>query len=223
MIQANCRAQFTADDLQFLVGVLARRSTDRVSLAKLVSDTDTLDALLDDPVVFEAVLNRGDCLPISPHLYLYVLARRVLSQAGIADRAVADYVAELLTEFSEASRLHRLPSRPDQPFEYISDLLAVVSEGRREETFVVRAHIGNYTLFLTGVFREHLEHRARRRGAPALGFYEGIGSESYRLVSDHALARRRQLHEVFACLGEQFHAVRLALNDLADRLVHLEG
>jgi len=223
MIQANCRAQFTADDLQFLVEVLARRSGDRVSLAKLVADEASLDALLDHPVVFEAILNRQDCLPISPRLYFYILARRVLAQAGIDDRAVADYLGELLTQFSEAGRLHRLPSRPDQPFAYVSDLLAVVTDGRQEEAFLVRAHIGNYTLFLTGVFPQHLEERARRRGAPALGFYEGLGRENFRLLADHSLAHRRHLHEVFGCLGEQFHEVRVALNDMADRLVHLDG
>src|ERR1051325_10130366 len=167
MIQANCRAQLTNNDFQFLLQTLARKSDDLSSLEKLISDPGTLDQLLDHDVVLEAILNRQCCLPISAHLYFYIIARRVVRNAGIEDRTVADYLGEMLAEFSQMTRLQTLPSRPGQQFEYVSELLAIISEARQEETFVVRAHIGNYTLFLTGIFPQHLEHRTR---------YKEIGS-----------------------------------------------
>src|ERR1041385_9012425 len=141
MIQANCRAQLTSNDFQFLVETLARKSTDRSSLQTLIRDPSALDELLDHDAVLDALLNRRGCLHISPHLYFYVIARRILRNAGIEDRAVADYLGEMLTEFSNAARVHTLPTRPGQQFVYISDLLAVIREARQEETFVVRAHI----------------------------------------------------------------------------------
>src|SRR5262245_2879572 len=127
MIQANCRAQLTVEDFQFLVEVLARKSSDRSSLEALVGDEASLNQLLDHDAVFDAILNRRECLKVSPHLYFYVIARRILRNAGIEDRAVADYLAEMLTEFSNAARVTTLPTRPGQQFEYISDLLAVIS------------------------------------------------------------------------------------------------
>jgi hypothetical protein len=222
MIQANCRAQLTVDDFRFLVEVLARKSSDQPSLEALLGDESSLNQLLDDDAVFDAILNRNGCLKISPHLYFYVIARRILRNAGIEDRAVADYLGEMLTEFSNAARVHTLPTRPGQQFEYISDLLAVIREARQEETFVVRAHIGNYTLFLTGVFPQHLEHRTRFKGAPDISFYEGVGSQNFRILSDNNIAHRKQLHDVFNCLGEQFHQIRVAMNDMSDRLLHLD-
>src|ERR1041385_9189990 len=159
MIQANCRAQLTSNDFQFLVETLARKSTDRSSLQTLIRDPSALDELLDHDAVLDALLNRRGCLHISPHLDFYVIARRVLRNAGIEDRMVADYLGEMLKEFADTNRLHGLTSRPGQQFEYISDLLAIISEARKEETFVVRAHIGNYTLFLTGVFPRSEERR----------------------------------------------------------------
>jgi hypothetical protein len=219
MIQANCRTQLTSNDFRFLIETLTRKSTDAASLESLLRDPSGLDELLDSDRVLDAILNHRACLPISPHLYFYVIARRILRNAGIQERAVADYLGAMLAEFSH---LDRLTSRPDGQFEYISDLLAIISEARAEETFVVRAHIGNYTLFVTGVFPQHLQHRARYKGAPDLEFYEGVGSQSFRLLSDHSLARKKHLDEVFNCLGERFHEIRLRLNDMAERLLHLD-
>lgn len=221
MIQANCRAQFTREDFEFLLETLARRSGDLPSLQALLGDESALQQLLDHEAVLTAILSRTGCLRISPYLYFYVIARRVLLQAGIRDAAVADYVGSLLVEFSRASRLHTIPSRPGQQFEYLCDLLAVITRARDAEAFEVHAHIGNYTLFLTGVFPRHLEHRTRYKGAPGIRFYEGVGRQSFRVVSDHVLARKRQLDEVFQCLAEEFHEIRLALNDMADRLLAL--
>lgn len=223
MIEANGRARFASADFQFLVDTLARKSGDVPSLQKLIGDPSALDQLLDSDAVIEAILNRTGCLNITAHFYFYVIARRVLRNAGIEDHAVADYLGEMLTEFSHTARMHTLSTRPGQQFEYISDLLAVISEARQEETFVVRAHIGNYTLFLTGVFPQHLEHRTRYKGAPDISFYEDVGSQNFRILSDHDIAHRKQLNDVFNCLGEKFHTIRVAMNDMADRLLHIDG
>lgn len=222
MIQANCRAQLTSNDFRFVVETLSRKSGDQSSLAALTGDPAALDELLDNDSLLDAILTRQGCIGISSTLYFYVIARRVLRNAGIEDRAVADYLGSLLAEFSHAQRMHSLSTRPGQQFEYISDLLAVIGQARAEEVFVVRAHIGNYTLFLTGVFPQHLAHRARFKGAPDLDFYEGVGSQNFRLLSDHDIARRKQLSDVFNCLGEQFHEVRIALNDMSERLLTLD-
>ena len=43
MIQANCRARFTAADFQFIVRTLARSPHDQVSLVDLLSDVMEVD------------------------------------------------------------------------------------------------------------------------------------------------------------------------------------
>jgi hypothetical protein len=42
------------------------------------------------------------------------------------------------------------------------------------------------------------------------------------MVASHETARRCELTDVFAGLADRFHDVRLALNDLTDRLLHLD-
>jgi len=54
-----------------------------------------------------------------------------------------------------------------------------------------------------------------------LKYYEELGRTSYRLASDHRLARKYDLAGVFNTLSERFQTTRLALNDLGERLITL--
>ena len=73
-------------------------------LVKLLADPESRDAILDDPQLFTALIESRGCLTVSNHFYFYVLVRHTLKRAGIESRDVADYVAELLAEFSQAER-----------------------------------------------------------------------------------------------------------------------
>ena len=86
----------------------------------------------------------------------------------------------------------------------------------------MRAHVGNYSLFIPGIFPENTQRRSQR-GAPDLKFYEEVGRSNYQLVASHATARRCELSDVFEGLAERFRDVRLALNRLSDQLLNLDG
>src|SRR5215469_11480460 len=100
MIQANCRARFTAADFQFIVQTLARSPNDRVSLVDLLSDAKMRDTVLDNPRLVDAILSQAGQLTISSPFYFYVLARHVLQRAQISDRKLCDYIGSLLETFS---------------------------------------------------------------------------------------------------------------------------
>jgi hypothetical protein len=221
MIRANCRERFTAADFDFIVRTLARSQTDHVSLVDLLSDAETRDSVLDHPRLVDAILSNAGHLRISSQFYFYVLARHVLKQAGIGDRKLCDYVGSLLETFSRASRL-RAPDQIDgQGREYISDMLIALTRATAEQAFLLRAHVGNYSLFISGIFHENTQHRSLR-GAPDIDFYEQVGRTNYQLLASHATARRCELDDVFEGLAGRFRDVRLALNDLSDRLLNLD-
>src|ERR1043166_8932313 len=221
MIRANCRARFTAADFDFIVRTLARSQTDQVSLVDLLSDVETRDSILDHPRLVDAILNHCGHLRISSQFYFYVLARHVLQQGGIGDRKLCDYVASLLETFSHASRLQISDETHHLAEQYISDILIALKRATPEQTFLLRAHIGNYSLFISGIFHENTQRRSLR-GSPDIGFYENIGRRNYHLLSCHATARRCELDDVYAELADRFRDVRLALNQLADRLLNLD-
>ena len=71
-------------------------------------------------------------------------------------------------------------------------------------------------------FSSSTSHRRSLRGGPDLNFYEQIGRTNFQLVASHATARRCELDDVFEELADQFRDVRLALNQLSDRLLNLD-
>ena len=100
-------------------------------------------------------------------------------------------------------------------------MLIALTRATPEQAFLLRAHVGNYSLFISGIFHENAERR-HLRGGPDLKFYEQIGRTNYQLVSSHATARSCELNDVFEGLADRFRDVRLALNQLSDQLLNLD-
>ncbi len=84
--------------------------------------------------------------------------------------------------------------------QYISDMLIALTRATPEQAFLLRAHVGNYSLFISGIFHENTQRRSLR-GGPDLEFYEQVGRTNYQLVASHAVARRCELDDVFEGLG----------------------
>ena len=221
MIQPNCRAQFAAEDIEFILSVLGGKIGTAECLVKLLADEESRDLILDDEALFHALLERRGCLRVSSRFYFYILVRQVFRRSDIQDRAVADYVAEVLSEFSRAERArYVVPGQPN-PLDYFFEMLAALKTADDRTSFFIRVHIGNYSLFLSGVFPDRIRFRAEARGFPNLKYYEGLGRAHYRMASDHRLAQRYALTNILNTLADRFGATRLALNDISDRLFSL--
>lgn len=223
MIQPNCRMQFAAEDVEFIVSVLGRKVGTAECLVKLLSDIESRDQILDDDALFHALLERGGCLRVSSHFYFYILVRHVFKRSAIPDRNVADYVAEMLAQFACAERARCVLPGQVNPLDYVFEMLAALQGADERARFHIRAHIGNYSLFLSGVFPDRIRVRAERRGFPDLKYYEKIGRAQFRAASDHQLAQRYEVSDIFGVLAERFETTRLALNDISDRLFSLTG
>jgi hypothetical protein len=218
LIQPNCRAQFAAEDIEFILSVLGGKIGTAECLIKLLSDEDSRDVILDDEALFHALLERRGCLRVSSRFYFYILVRQVFRRSDIQDRKVADYVAELMTEFARSERARCLIPGTTGPMDYFFEMLTALKTADDRTSFLIRVHVGNYSLFLSGVFPDRIRFRAEARGFPNLKYYEGLGRTQYRVASDHRLAQRYDLAQILGTLAERFGATRLALNDIAERL-----
>jgi len=221
VIQPNCRVQFAAEDIQFIVSVLGHRLGDTECLVKLLTDEESRDLILDDPALLHALLERGGCLRVSTHFYFYIVVRNVFMRADIKDRAVADYVAELLAEFARTERARCVVPGQTNPLDYFFEMLAALQTADDRTSFHIRVHIGNRSLFLSGVFPDRIRARAERKGFPDLKYFESLGRSQYRAASDHRLAQRYELTNIFGTLSERFNETRRALNDVSERLFSL--
>jgi hypothetical protein len=221
VIQPNCRIQFTAEDIDFIVSILGRKTTDAACLVQLLADESTRDVILDDDALYKAFLEHRGCLRVSSHFYFYVLVRHQLRLAGIEERAVADYVAEVLCEFSRSERARCVVPGGQASMDYLFEMVAALERADERSRFCIRAHIGNHSLFLTGVFPDRIRFRAENRGFPDLRYYEALGRTNFRVASDHRLADRYALGPIFSTLADHFQEARLALNDVSQRLFSL--
>lgn len=221
VIQPNSRIQFTAEDIDFILGVLGSRAGSADTLTRLLADEDTRDLILDDESLLRAVLERRECLRVSTHFYFYILVRHAFRRGGLAERPMADYVAAVLAGFSQAERARCTLDGGERPLDYFVDMLAALQTADDVTRFHLRAHIGNHSLFLSGVFPDRIRFRAERVGAPGLSYYEELGRSNFRAASDHRLARRYALDGIFNTLAERFQQTRRALNELRERLVSL--
>ena len=221
MIQANCRVQFAAEDIDFILSVLGGRIGNAECLVKLLADEESRDLILDDEALFHALLERRGCLRVSTRFYFYILVRHVFRRSDIQDRCVADYVAELLAEFSRTERARCIVPGQASPLDYVFEMLTALQKADDRTSFLIRVHIGNHSLFLSGVFPERIRTRAETRGFPDLKYYVGLGRSHYRMASDHQLARRYDVAGILDTLAERFEATRLALNDLSGRVLFI--
>lgn len=226
MILANLRERLTPSDVELVLRVLNVTDITTPDTLETVSGED-LDQLLDSAKLPERLRKSPSLGEPSVALFVYVTVRHSLLAAGIDDRDLSNYLGALLVEFGVRDRALRISWHDDAVYQYLVDLVAAIdgSEGRR--ALLLRAHLGNFSLWLSGMFPDRITAREDRRGGPGLSYYEGLGEHGFRLAANHRLAQQLQLREIYRAAADSFRVLRIALNRLSDRFlfphVHTPG
>ena len=154
------------------------------------------------------------------------LVSRNYSSSGIElrDPALSSYVANLLTEFCEIEQLHKIRDAGERPLSDVGEMLLhsdpvygpAPSFDRERQ---VRKHIGDYTLFFTGMFPESIHHfRLRRQRMENFVDFMRAGKESYFIVSKFEHFEYQKVAPLFARLSREFercvYGLNLVKNDL---------
>lgn len=216
MIIPAIRASFDRNDALHLVRLLGRDDPELGRSARRRLEDEGVDSLLDDPRVRNALLTAPET-SASPALIFYVLVRQALLECGIDDRETADYVASLVVNFGRGQRAYRISDETDEEYHYLVDMVARMNEVDEQEAFLLRVHLGNYSLWISGLFPDFIQARVRRRGAPPLSYYEEMGATGYRMAADSRRAESLGLSHLFRDVARDFSGVRTALNHLSDR------
>jgi hypothetical protein len=219
MIFANVRHSLTRDDAQLAVRLLARGSGAAQDAAEAALRDDGIDGVLDDPALLGALMEHPLGTRASLPLFCYVVVRNALLRAGEADRALADYTAAIVLHFGARDAAHRLSPADDERYDTLAALLRDVEGPDHRRAFLVRAHLGNYALWISGLFPDHIEHRRWRRGGPDLEYYEELGKRGFQLAADHRLAHDFGMASLFQGVAERFSRVRMALNAVSDAML----
>ncbi len=129
------------------------------------------------------------------------------------ERKAVNYIANVLALFVRTDRLYRVQPGDSETHTYIVDMLAEAAQADSARQFCIYAHIGNFTLFLTGVFPAWIDYRHRYKRRPVdRSYYTQQGQTNYHQAALHHLAREYGLDDVFMRLALDFDSYAQALN-----------
>jgi hypothetical protein len=146
------------------------------------------------------------------HEFFLRMTRRSFDELGLGDQAVVCYVAAVLTEFARTDRLYSVRNERGRAVDEVREMRGVVARSggddqrSRLRARAIQKYVGDYTLFMTGLFRTHVESRG------ALDIYVAEGQRSYRAVSELDLTMFRTGFLFFAELAKNFEHYSEALD-----------
>ncbi len=131
----------------------------------------------------------------------------------LEDTQVSNYIANMLAQFIDSSRLFSTNDDEKKSLQYIVDMITDSLDSDNLEKFYIYCHIGNYTLFLTGMIPEYIKYRyeSKRRLVDS-HYYVGFGKTYYGLASEHTNAKKNRLTGTLSQLSEGFEAVSQVLS-----------
>lgn len=216
MILPNVRASFGRTEASYVVWLLTRGSeAERDQMTARLAE-EGFDAILDDPRTFNALLAHGGFSTASEPLVFYLLVRHALLESSIDDRLLTDYVAALLMSFGKGRRAYRIDDDPPE-YMYLVDIINAAEAATGHRAFLLRAHLGEFALWSSGLFPDHISARVQRKGAPGIDYYEELGATGFRQAANHRDAQKNGLDRVYLQCADGFTALRIALNRIADR------
>ena len=143
---------------------------------------------------------------------------------GLHDPDVTGYVARLLCEFSQAENLYKVRDDAGRPIEELTEMMFAADPVHGtapsfDAERAVRKHIGDYALFVAGMYPEAIgSNRRLRRHQPSLEELIQAGKESYYIVSQFNLFEYEQEAPLFARLSDRFERCILGLTQVREEI-----
>ena len=133
--------------------------------------------------------------------------RRAFGDLGMDDPAAGRYLTDLLTRFARQEALAPLSVSTRRRLETVADSLLEIQrvwewqspgfDPWRERA--LRRHVGDYALFMTGIFRDHVERLS------ATDYFQREGQRAYRFVAETSrTASAPEEAELFVRLAQRF-------------------
>lgn len=218
MILPNVRASFGRTEAGYVIWLLTRGAEAARESAEVRLREEGFDNILDDPRTLNAILAQDGAFSTAPlPLVFYVLVRHALLEHGINDRTIADYLAALLLEYSHGKRAYRVEENDTTEYSYLVDLVTAAESATGHHRFLLHAHLGDFALWISGLFPDYITKRVQRRGAPGIAYYESLGATGYRSAAISTDAARNGMNQVYRSCADAFPELRIALNTISDR------
>lgn len=142
---------------------------------------------------------------------------------GLNDPDVTSYVAHVLCEFSRSDKLYKVRDDMGRPVSELEAMIAAAdpvngSAPSFDAERMIRKHIGDYALFVAGMYPQAVEPWRRHRNHPTLQELVRAGKESYFIVSQFNLFEYEQEAPLFGRLSDWFERCILGLTLVREEL-----
>jgi hypothetical protein len=144
------------------------------------------------------------------------------ARLGVADPPLVDYISELLVRFVRSDELYPVRSIRGQRLMAVTDMLAEAQHREGPARQQVHRHIGDFTLFWTGVYPEVIDG-LRRGGKDALIDYQLQGKRAYWIASTIPVERETAPTDVLKRLSENFELCVYGLGEVRRQWEQKEG
>ena len=161
-------------------------------------------------------------------LFLELVGRHYAAEIGIRDSEMVGYVAHLLAEFCDAEQMCKIHNAAGRALTDVGEMLLESNQvygpaPSFDRERQVRKHIGDYTLFFTGMFPESLNHiRLRRDRLDNMVDWIKAGKESYYIVSKFDCFEYTKVAPMFERLSDRFEQCVYGLNCVKNELQEMQ-
>ena len=162
------------------------------------------------------------------HFFTDMVRRRFDVDVRLPDPHLAAYISRLLVDFTHVDNLYRVRDSRGRRLEDIGEMLLESNPLLEASSFdrerEVRKHVGDYVLFMTGLFPESLSGRQRFRQMRLDVFvdYMKAGKESYKVVAAFDQFEYKDEAPLFRKLAENFELCVFGLNLVKQDLERLQ-
>lgn len=149
-------------------------------------------------------------------LFAGVTEQTFVSELGVADPNLVDYLSLMLSRFIHMDSLHRLRSSQGKQLTEVVEMVfeaeSLPPEGRTRREY--HKHIGDFTLFWTGAFGEGAKQLQSMFSADKLLDYTAQGKRSYYIASTFDDDPHREEAQVLRRLSEEFELCAYGLKQV---------
>jgi hypothetical protein len=133
-----------------------------------------------------------------------------MSELGIGDPSLVGYVANLLARFVPCQNIWQIRDPQGRPLFQVTEMLAEAESADERRRGECHRHVGDYTLFWTGVYPEALVKLQGPCAPDCLISYQQQGKRSYYVAS--TLSTREDSGPTLRRLSEQFELCAFGLS-----------
>lgn len=136
------------------------------------------------------------------------------TELGIADPPLTDYLTDMLLRFSSTDLIYRMRNLRGRRMQEVTEMLTEARERQAKPQRDLYRHIGDFTLFWSGLYPEALPRLQSPDSPDSLLDYREQGKRSYFLASMYQIDPYREEAPILRRLSDEFDLCSVGLRQV---------